>query len=152
MPLFGDRKPFPYLQTEFNELSAMFSPDGRWLAYQSDETGGFEVYLAPFPGGSGNWQVSQGGGVQPTWKRDGGSLFYLAPGGKLMEASVKHKGSSVEVGIPHQLFQMTLISREPFRGAYTVAPDGQRFLVNIAQQGGAPEPLTLVTNWTAGLK
>jgi hypothetical protein len=96
--------------------------------------------------------VSQGGGVQPAWKRDGSSLFYLAPGGRLLEASVKQKGSSVEVGIAHELFQMTLKSGEPFPRTYTVAPDGQRFLVNALPQGKGPEPFTLVTNWTAGLK
>ena len=174
LPLFGDRKPFPYLQTEFGEMAATFSPDGHWLAYQSNETGSYEVYLAPFPSGGGppgggptavkplgetgsaqqggTWQVSQGGGMQPAWKPDGSSLFYLAPGGNLMEVSVKEKGPAVEIGIPHQLFQMTAISGEPFRRAYTVAPNGQRFLVNALQQGSASEPLTLVTNWTAGLK
>jgi hypothetical protein len=90
--------------------------------------------------------------MQSEWKPDGSSLFYLAPGGKLMEVSVKEKGPAVEIGIPHQFFQMTAISGEPFRRAYTVAPNGQRFLVNALQRGGAPEPLTLVTNWTAGLK
>jgi Tol biopolymer transport system component len=153
LPLFGDRKPFPYLQTEFNEGAATFSPDGHWLAYQSDETGTFEVYAAPFPsGGGGKWQVSQGGGFQPTWKRDGSSLFYLAPGGKLMEANVNEKGSAVEIGLPHQLFQMASIADGPDVGAYTVASNGRRFVVNAFLQGSAPEPLTLVTNWTAGLK
>jgi Tol biopolymer transport system component len=174
LPLFGDRKPFPYLQTEFNEVAATFSPDGHWLAYQSNETGSYEVYVAPFPGGGGappggltavkplgetgsgpqggKWQVSQGGGVQPAWKRGGSSLFYLAPGAKLMEVSVKEKGSAVEIGGPHQLFQIPLQWVGPFDRAYTVAPNGQRFLVNTVQQGSASEPLTLITNWTAGLK
>jgi Tol biopolymer transport system component len=174
LPLFGDRKPFPYLQTEFYEGAATFSPDGHWLAYESDETGSYEVYLAPFQGGGGpppggrtavkplretgsgpqggKWQVSQGGGFQPMWKRDGSSLFYLAPGGKLMEVSVKEKGSAVEVGLPHLLFRMPLAGGDPYDRDYTVAPDGQRFLVNAVPQGSAPESLTLVTNWTAGLK
>jgi eukaryotic-like serine/threonine-protein kinase len=152
LPLFGDRKPFPYLQTEFDEGAATFSPDGHWLAYQSDETGRFEVYLAPFPAASGKWQVSQGGGIQPAWNRDGRSLFYLAPAGKLMEASVRTKGSAVEIGVPRQLFQIESIPSSPYDRAYTVAPDRQRFLVNTLLQSGAPEPLTLVTNWTAGLK
>jgi serine/threonine protein kinase/Tol biopolymer transport system component len=152
LPLFGDRKPIPYLQTQFNEMAAAFSPDGHWLAYESDETGSFEIYLAPFPAGGGNWQVSQGGGVQPAWKQDGSSLFYLASPGKLMEIAVKEKGSSVEIGVPHQVFQMSLQTGGPFGRAYSVAPNGQRILVNALPQGSAPEPLTLVVNWTAGLK
>jgi len=174
MPLFGDRKPLPYLQSQFNELAARFSPDGHWLAYQSDETGSNEVYLAPFPGGGGpppggptavkplgetgsgpqggKWQVSQGGGVEPMWKPDGNSLFYLAPDGKLMEASVKAKGTAVEIGVSRQLFQTPLLVTGPGGRTYTVAPNGERFLFNGLLQGSAPESLTLVTNWTAGLK
>jgi len=99
----------------------------------------------------GKWQVSQGGGVQSVWKRDGTSLFYLAPGGKLMEASVKGKGSAVEIGLPHQLFQVPLQFGGAFARDYAMAPDGQRFLLNALPQGSsAPEPLTLVTNWTPG--
>ena len=174
LPLFGDRRPFPYLQTGFNDLAATFSPDGHWLGYASDETGRYEVYVAPFPGRAGpppggstavkppaetssgpqggKWQVSQGGGLEPRWKRDGGSLFYLAPGGRLMEASVKEKGSALEIGVPRQHFQIASVPSGPFDRAYTVAPDGQRFLINALPQGSAPEPLTLVTNWTTGLK
>ena len=174
LPLFGDRRPFPYLQTGFNDLAATFSPDGHWLGYASDETGRYEVYVAPFPGRAGpqpggstavkppaetssgpqggKWQVSQGGGFEPRWKRDGGSLFYLAPGGRLMEASVKEKGSALEIGVPRQLFQIASVPNGPGDRAYTVAPDGQRFLINALPQGSAPEPLTLVTNWTTGLK
>jgi hypothetical protein len=174
LPLFGDRKPFPYLQTEFTGVAATFSPDGHWIAWESDETGRYEVYLGPFPVGGrpppggrtavrppgetgsgpqdGNWQVSQGGGIQPQWKREGSSLFYVAPEGKLMEASVKEKGAAVEIGVPHELLQMPLQFGGPLDSTYTVAPDGHRFLVNALVQGSAPEPLTLVTNWTAGLK
>src|SRR5262249_28465896 len=141
-----------YLQTQFKERSARFSPDGHWLAYVSDETGSDEVYLAPFPGGGAKSQVSQGGGVEPMWNRDGNSLFYLAPGGKLMEASVKAKGSAVEIGVSHQLFQTPLLVSHPSTRTYTVASNGERFLVNGLPQGSTPEPVTLVTNWTAGLK
>jgi eukaryotic-like serine/threonine-protein kinase len=129
----------------------VFSPDGRWVAYNSNESGNFEIYLSPFPPGGGKWQVSQGGGVLPKWKHDGTVLYYLAPGGRLMEASVKEKGSAVEIGTPHEVFQ------KPFSGVgtgsfrYAVAPDGKRFLVNTSEQT-ASSPLTLVTNWTATLK
>jgi len=152
LPLFGDRKPFPYLQTQFNERSARFSPDGHWLAYTSDETGSYEVYLAPFPVGGAKWQVSQGGGIEPMWTRDGTTLFYLTLGGKLMEARVKAKGSAVEIAVSHQLFQTPLLFSDLGPRTYTVALDGERFLVKGLPQGSAPESLTLVTNWTAGLK
>ena len=86
------------------------------------------------------------------WKQDGNSLFYLAPDGRLMEASVKAKGSAVEIGVSHQLFQTSLLGSALSTRTYTVAPNGERFLVNGLLQGSAPESLTLVTNWTAALK
>jgi eukaryotic-like serine/threonine-protein kinase len=151
LPLFGDRKPFPYLQTEFDEADAVFSPDGDWLAYESDESGIYEIYLAPFHGG-GKFQVSQGGGAQPAWKRDGTALFYLA-GDKLMEVGVRRKGSEVELGAPHALFEITGLQGGGALGrAYTVTPDAKRVLVTVLPRAFAQEPLTLIANWTAGLK
>jgi eukaryotic-like serine/threonine-protein kinase len=151
LPLFGDRKPFPYLQTEFDEAEAVFSPDGNWLAYSSDESGIYEVYLAPFHGG-GKFQVSQGGGAQPVWKRDGTALFYLA-GDKLMEVGVRLKGSEVEFGAPHTLFEIPGLQGGGALGrVYTLAPDAKRVLATVLPRAFAQEPLTLVTNWTAGLK
>jgi len=103
LPLFGDRKPLSCYQSEFNEANAAISPDGHWVAYESDEPGAFEVYLAPFPGEGSKFQVSQGGGIQPAWGKDGVSLFYLAAP-KVMEFSLSFKGSAAEIGTPHQLF------------------------------------------------
>jgi eukaryotic-like serine/threonine-protein kinase len=147
LPLSGDRKPFPYLQTQFNEAEGFFSPDGRWVAYMSDESGKYEVYISTFPAGGGKWQVSQGGGQVPEWGRDGRELYYRGQGGKMMEAGVTEKGSAIAVGTPHQLFQLTATSNT---NRYAVAPDGKRFLVVEAEQGES-QPLTLVTNWTASL-
>jgi eukaryotic-like serine/threonine-protein kinase len=151
LPLFGDRKPFSYLQNQFDNDTGMFSPDGRWLAYQSDESGNYEVYLSPFPAGGAKWQVSQGGGAQPEWGHDGKELYYLAPGGKLMEASVKESGSAVQIGTPAELFQEQQMNSSANARAYSVAPDGKRFLVDKAEKGASP-PLTLVANWTAGIQ
>ncbi len=151
LPLFGDRKPFAVVQTAFEEPVGMFSPDTHWVAFESDESGNFEVYLSPFPGGGAKWQVSQGGGVQPIWNRDGKTLYYLAPGGRLMAVSVQEKGAAVEIGTPRQLFQTPMADADAFGRAYTVTPDGKRFLVEKSGQV-ATFPLTLVTNWTAGLK
>jgi eukaryotic-like serine/threonine-protein kinase len=151
LPLFGNREPFPYLQTKFGEWNPIFSPDGHWVAYQSDESGNSEVYLSPFPAGGRKWQVSQGGGEQPEWTRDGSALYYLAPGGKLMETSVKERASAVEIGTPRELFQESVAESGYGGFMYSVTPDGNRFLVDKVEQGPSP-PLTLVTHWTANLK
>jgi len=118
---------------------------------QGKKLGPYEI-IAPL-GAGGKWQISQGGGVQPHWSRDGANLFFLIPGGKLMQVGVKAKGSALEIGIPRQVFEArSLAASGPFGHAYSVAPDGRRFLVNMAQEGGNAVPLTLVVNWTAGLK
>lgn len=148
LPLFGDQKPFPYLQTQFMEFGAVFSPDSRWVAYVSDESGKPEVYLSPFPSGEGKWQVSQGGGLLPRWSPDGSALYYIAhvaPTAKLMEARIKPQARRLEIGAPRELFRMTG-SME-----FSVAPDGKRFLVGKLEEAASP-PLTLVTQWTANLK
>ena len=151
LPLFGDRKPFPYLESPFNKAGAVFSPDGRWLAYTSDESGSREVYVSPFPNGGGKWQVSRGGGDQPEWNRGGNTLYYVAPGGKMMEASVKENGATVVVSEPRQLFQQARAANSLGARSYCVTRDGSRFLVAVAPQNVA-SPLTLVTNWSAHLK
>jgi hypothetical protein len=151
LPLFGDRKPFPYLQSQFNKTDAVFSPDGRWLAYTSDESGSREVYLSPFPSGDGKSQVSRGGGDQAEWNRDGNMLYYVGPGGKMMEASVKENGATVAVGEPRELFHQARGATSLGARSYSVTPDGNRFLVVTAPQRVA-SPLTLVTNWTTDLK
>lgn len=143
--LADGQKPFPFLQTEFNEWNAVFSPDGHWLAYQSDESGRFEIYIAPFPGPGGKWQISSGGGVWPKWRSDGKALYYLANQGKLMEVPVTTRGSAVQAGVPRQLFQVRSIEN------YGPTPDGKRFVI-LAGEERAPAPLNLVTNWTVGLK
>ncbi|HET7842380.1 MAG TPA: protein kinase [Terriglobia bacterium] len=151
LPLFGDRKPFPFLQTQFNEVSGMFSPDGHWLAFESDESGNFEVYLSPFPAGGAKWQISQGGGVQPIWKSDGSAVYYVSPGSKLMEASVKTSGSAVQIGTPQEVFQQQMVRSDAYGRSYSVAKDGKRFLVNKSGEN-VTVPLSLVANWTSGLK
>jgi Tol biopolymer transport system component len=150
LPLFGDRKPFPFLQTQFNDYPGQFSPDGRWVAYASDESGKFEVYVAPFPGPGGKWQVSVAGGDWPRWRRDGTEIFYLAPDNKLMAAAVNGKGSSFEVDAVKPLFDAH--AAPGVRYSYDVSGDGQRFLINTAPEQSASAPVTVVVNWTAGLK
>ncbi len=149
LPLTGDRKPFPFLQTQFNEGQGQFSPDGRWVAYASDEAGKFEIYVAPFPGPGGKWQISTAGGSFPRWRRDGTEIFYLAPDTTLMAAGVNGKGSTFQVGAVMPLFKTRVTGP---RYEYGVSADGQRFLINTPPGQAASTPITVVLNWTAGLK
>ena len=154
LPLAAGVKPFPLLQTPFSELHAQFSPDGRWVAYQSNESGRSEIYVIPFSpeGGApgGKRQVSTAGGVLVRWRQDGKQLFYIAPDHKLMAAEVGAKGGSFEAGQVTALFG-GLLTGQGF--LYDVADGGQRFLAVLPpEQSPATKPLIVVQNWTAGLK
>jgi hypothetical protein len=149
LPLDGDRKALPFLQTPSWDGPARFSPNGRWIAYGSDESGRNEVYVAPFPRREGKWQISTAGGSWPRWRRDGKELFYLAPDGKLMAATVHGDGSAFAVDAVRPLFDTRLGG---LRYAYDVSPDGQRFLVNTIVEEVTTAPITLVVNWPASLK
>jgi eukaryotic-like serine/threonine-protein kinase len=149
LPMFGDRKPFPFLQTRFNELDAQFSPDGRWIAYVSDESGSNQVYIAPFPGPGGKWQVSRTGGAEPRWRGDGKEIFFISPDSKLMSAGVNASESTLEIGNTQQLFEVRLANPPGYH--YDVTRDGNRFLIDT-QKEGSSAALALVVNWTADLK
>jgi eukaryotic-like serine/threonine-protein kinase len=149
LPLFGDRKPFPYLQTEFNEGFAKLSPNGQWLAYTSDETKRTEIYVQTFPTPGGKWQISTNGGFYPVWSQDGKELFYIGADQKLMAVEVTG-GNTFQAGIPKPLFQ-TRLGIRPSRVAFDVSKDG-RFLMPVPVENAAPTPMTVVVNWTAGLK
>src|SRR5260370_34481237 len=82
LPLAGDRKPFPFLSTQFSEAQGAFSPDGKWVAYQSNESGRYEIHVRPFPGPGGQWQVSTSGGISPRWRGGGEELYYISPDSK----------------------------------------------------------------------
>jgi Tol biopolymer transport system component len=139
LPLFGDRKPFPIAQMPFNEVNARFSPDGHWIAYQSNETGRDEIVIQPFPGPGAPSTVSSTGGTSPQWRRDGRELFYLALDNRLMAAPVTLNGQKVDVGIPVSLFSVRPQSE------YAALPDGQRFLINTITEDVAN--ITLILNW-----
>jgi hypothetical protein len=141
LPLFGDRKPFAFLQTQFNEFLGRFSPDGRWVAYSSNESGRSEIYVAPFPGPGGKWQVSTGGGAFPRWRGDGSEIFYLALDNKLMAATVNGKGAGMQVGAVRPLFNSHVqAARTSTNSSYDVSADGQRFLINAVRRGQLPGP------------
>jgi Tol biopolymer transport system component len=159
LPMMGEQKPFTVLQSSFDEIAGQFSPDGRWLAYASNESGRYEIYVRTFPEVGGKWQVSAGGGMQPRWRRDGRELFFVAPDTRLMAVTVRlAPDGGLEAGPPVALFPMRLaiggnIAPTGFlaRAQYAVAPDG-RFLLNMAADNAATTPITIVHNWTAGLK
>jgi len=180
VPVTGDKKPIPILQTAFAEVFPQVSPDGKWLAYQSNETGRPEIYLRPFPEGPGKWQVSTDGGLWPRWRRDGKELYFvLAP--NMWAAEIQVKGSSPEAGVPEPLFTL---SGDPSNAVnphvqyhrFAVTANGDRFLMSqpsggattsggladavaAAADGGgtslvgiSPNGVTVVVNWPQMLK
>jgi Tol biopolymer transport system component/predicted Ser/Thr protein kinase len=155
LPLSGNGKPRELIASTADEVQAQLSPDRRWIAYCSDESGQYEVYVRPFPSSEGRWQVSAAGGYEPRWRKDGKEIFYIAADRKLMAVPVQGAGSTFQVGAATALFEA------PVRGflqgwensnRYDVAPDGQRFLINVPAEGVASAPMVTVLNWTPGLK
>jgi len=146
----GGSKPRVVVQTRSDESQAAFSPDGHWVAYQSNEGGQFNVWLQPFPGPGGQRQVSPAGGASPRWRPDGRELYYLSPDAKLMAVPIRMQGATVEPGDPQVLFQTRLTT--PFSGVagnirpqYDVAADG-RFLMNITVEE-TTSPIAIILNW-----
>ena len=157
--LDGKHRVTPLVQSPFSDRNGVVSPDGRWLAYEANDSGRYEIYVRPFPEvNSGHWQVSTAGGTRPLWARSGQELFYVSPTGALMRAGVE-RGPSWAATTP------TLLVKEgsltiPFNGnsgrTYDVSPDGQRFLMikegGGANQTAAPLQLIVVQHWTEELK
>ena len=150
LPMTGDRTPFPYVQTAFIESHGQFSPDGKWVAYASDQSGQAEIYVQSFPKGGGIWQISTSGGDQPQWRADGKELFYLAPDRNIMSVSVNTSGA-VEFGRPVPLFQVNvpLTGLSDDRNSYLPTPDGQKFLVCALIDNGNSQPWNVVLKWNA---
>ena len=175
VPLEGDKKPIPLLQSQSVEAFPQVSPDSKWLAYQSTETGRAEIYVRPFPDGPGKWQVSTDGGIWPRWRGDGKELFF-AQVPNVMAAEIRVTGPSLQAGVPQTLFALGsdpgLSINHPIYNRYAVTADGQRFLIpqaaggtvgggggiaeaiaTAADQGGAGAGaggagITVVLNWT----
>jgi eukaryotic-like serine/threonine-protein kinase len=148
LPTFGDRKPYPYLQTEFDEGFARLSPNGQWLAYRSDYSGRNEIYIQSFPDPGGKWQVSTSGGSRPVWSRDGRELYFIGADGKLMAVQVA-SGSNFQAGTPKPLFAPNIGAS--FNNWFDVSKDGH-FLMPVQLEQAANTPMTVVINWTGALK
>ena len=154
LPIEGDRKPFPFLRTEFTEAQGQFSPDGRWISYTSNESGVPEIYVRPFSpkeassssSSGGKWMVSRGGGNFSQWSADGKELLYMQ-GTSLMAVAI-NANETFHAGIPRKLFEAPTALN-----GFDISRDGKRFLFSVASQNAsAPEPFTVLINWTAGLK
>jgi Tol biopolymer transport system component len=154
LPMFGDRKPIPYLATPFNERNASFSPDGRWIAYDSNESGGNQVYVQSFPVSGRKYQISAGrmSAQLPRWAPSGKEIFYDAAG-PLTAVDVTIAGGEIKAGVPHELF--TALSALPPHN-YEVAGRGDRFLIVtnrlISATGPTATPIVVVLNWKPGLR
>ena len=146
LPLEGEKKVALYLQTKFDERGAVFSPDGRWVAYQSDESGRNEVYIQGFPERRGKWQVSPEGGVSPHWRADGKELYWTGNDRRsVMAAPMELQAAGVKAGRPEPLFRAPTANNQLSR-------DGKRFLVMNPEGGEPPNlPMVVVEHWATGL-
>ncbi|MEK6325178.1 MAG: protein kinase [Acidobacteriota bacterium] len=151
LPMFGDRKPTPFLQTEFSDQQGRLSPDGRWMAYASDESGRAEVYVQSFPVLGSKYRISTNGGADPRFSRDGKELFFLAADKKLMVVEIKGN-STFEASVPRELFQTRVSGLTDVRTHYAITADGQRFLVVTNAEDITSSPIIVALNWTAELK
>ncbi len=150
LSMSGNHEAKPLLQsTAFNQGNGQFSPDGHFIAYSSDESGRTEVYVQRFPLSSDKWQISTAGGLQPLWRGDGKELFFITEDKKLMAVDIKTEGK-FESSIPRELFQGSM--KTGFAYSYAPTADGQRFLMSAPIEAPARAPMTIVLNWTTGLK
>ncbi len=143
-----DRKPFPVVHTPFEEPIGAFSPDGRWIAYQTTESGRFEIVVQAFPSAAGKWQVSTAGGTQPRWRADGKELYFIAPDRKMMAAAVSVSGATFQAGTLSALFATQTIAdgNSNLRQQYALSRDG-RFLIDETVETAMSTPITILLNW-----
>jgi len=161
LPMTGEGKPFPVVASEFNDMQGVFSPDGRWLAYTSDETGNLQVYVTSFEGHAeangragrpGKWRISSEVGTQPKWRADGRELFYLSGDRKIMSATVS-LDKAFEAGAPTPLFASVIVLDLSGPGpSYDVTADGRRFVMAVESDERLTAPMTLLFNWRGALR
>lgn len=154
LPLSGEKKPVPLLHESHDEANAQISPDSKWMAYESNESGKPEIYVVSFPKPDGKWQISGNGGTKPKWRPDGKELFFLSPSSQLMAVDVNGEGSTFQKGVPKPLFKLpgprNISSWLGYN--YDVAQNGQRFLFNKILDTSEPPSITVISNWQALLK
>ena len=150
LPLAGEREPVVALKSDFSKDLAAVSRDGRWVAYESAESGRWEIYVASYPAFTERRQVSNAGGCQPLWRRDGKELLYLTLDGKLMAVEVRG-GAALTAGVPQVLFQAP-VRVNPNQTEYCVSGDGKRFIFREPLGENSVPITTVVLNWAAGLK
>jgi serine/threonine protein kinase len=150
MPMTGDRKPFPVVQTDSDEREGQFSPDGKWIAYESDQSGRMEIYVQAFPKpGQVFGPFSSAGGVQPRWNPDGKELFYLSPASEMMSVKLRAEHDTMTGAPATMLFRTRVLTNaDTPRQQYAVSKDGQRFLVNQLLDEGVSYPLSVILNWS----
>jgi Tol biopolymer transport system component len=152
LPLTGDRRPQPFSNSAYSEIQAKFSPDGRWIAYVSNESGQDQVYVQSFPVTGGKWQVSFNGGYQPHWRSDGKELFYFSGARDVMAVPVGVSPEGVfSPSAATKLFAANPVVLFTDRNSLDVTPDGRRFLVNSAGAAGL-KPIVVLVNWPANVK
>jgi Tol biopolymer transport system component len=151
LSLAGKGVPEKILETGARQDEAKLSPDGRWLAYTSNLSGGWETYVEPFRRAGERVRVSVDGGGQPSWRADGKELFFLSRRNMLTAVEVEDGAAGLEVGRPVELFEVPIVTRSELN-EYAVSPDGQRFLVKVPVEGDSGERIHVVTNWTSLLK
>lgn len=149
-PAFGDRKPFPFIQGSFDVATPKFSPDGKWLAYASNESGRYEIYVTPFPAKSTKLQISSIGGRWPLWRQDGKEIYYVDSGGEVTAAEVNINGSELSVGKTQKLFNLSF--PESTGQPFDLSVDSHQFLVNQLSEPGPAKPVTIILNWEVGLR
>jgi Tol biopolymer transport system component len=156
LPLVGEPTPYLFEAVPFVQGQGQVSPDGRWLAYNSNESGRYEINVQSFPKpGGGKWQISKDGGGFPRWRRDGKELFYYASDGRLMAVPISGT-TGLEQGIATPLFEPRLLNGPAntagYRAQYDVSPDGQHFLLNLPVDEATASPMAVVLNWPTQVK
>jgi Tol biopolymer transport system component len=152
MPVEGDRKPFAVVQSDFDERDGQFSPDGKWIAFESNESGRFEIYIQPFPSGA-KIPVSSVGGAQVRWNRNGRELFYIAMDGQLMSVPITLTDGRADIGKAATLFRTNVggaVALGVARQQYAVSSDGQRFLMNTVAVEANASPISVILGWRGG--
>jgi dipeptidyl aminopeptidase/acylaminoacyl peptidase len=156
LPRFGDGKPFEILTTVADELEPELSPDGKWLAYISDESGSYEIYIQSFTAegklGTERKRISSNGGIVPNWSSDGKELFYVDDDRRLMAVAINTSGGGLQTGAPTALFQTRMFADADVFHEVAVSHDGQRFLVGTLNGETKSPPPTVILNWPGALK